>query len=141
MNSLIKSLIIAIIVSFCAAFALSNVLGFWQTFVGSLMLQYVVSAIWSTYGGSKIQDIEREYTQIIDDILEDITIIVKCPCGKSDLETVSNPNKDIIVECEVCLNKIRIQHIIEPVLVSQEVDIESVYDKLLSEKKAASNNS
>jgi len=124
----------------CIAFSLSNILSFWHVFSGAFVLQYIISVLWKTYNISRVENIEDKYEQIIDNILEDITIFVKCPCGKNEIETVSNPNADIVVECDVCSNMVRVQHIIEPVLVSQEVDIESVYDKLLSEKKKNNNN-
>lgn len=135
-----KSFLLTLVISFCVAFSLSSILSFWHVFSGVFAIQYIIAAVWKTYNLSKNYNIEEEYQQVIDDILEDITVIVKCPCGKNDIETVSNPNADIVVDCDVCANKIRIQHIIEPVLISQEVDMESVYDKLLSDKKKVLTN-
>ena len=127
---IIKSLIITALISLGFSFSLKQVFGFWEMFVLAFTVQFIVGFLWKTFNLKKTNAIIEELSNDLEEILIRQQAVVECPCGKNTISVVILPNEDITTQCEKCNNTFRVITDIKTQLVTEPVNMESVFDKL-----------
>lgn len=128
----IASLTITFLVSAGFGFILKDILGFWEGFVGVLLLQFFIYNIYISF--ARKQPVVTEEDKIIDNIVELQTVPVSCPCGNNIFSAPVFFNSDNSFTCEKCNSKFRVEISYESVLLTEPVNIENAF-KVLKEKE------
>lgn len=126
----VLSLIITLTISTGVAFSLSAVLGFWQVFVGSFIVQFLLFYIKATKNNNQ----EVELSSKIDELIQAQTVPVNCPCGKNTITSPIFYNIDNVISCEKCGSKFRVYLNYDTILVTEPLNIENTFDFLKGTK-------
>lgn len=130
MVNIIKSVLVTSCISLGLAFSLRDLLGFWEIFTLSFILQFLVSFLWKNFTLNNNSAVITELTQNFDSLIETQQINIPCPCGKYTENIIFSPKEDITIQCEACKNTFRVVTEIKTQLITEPVNIESMFDKL-----------
>jgi hypothetical protein len=130
MLSIVKSTLITLLISFGIGFAFRNVFGFWESFVLTSILQYIIAFTVKNIAINKTNKIIQELATDIEDLLENQQVNVTCPCGNNTIPVIVMHNEDIIVECDKCNNTFKVIPEITTQLVTEPLNMENIYNKL-----------
>lgn len=125
-----KSLAITALISLGLSFSLKQLIGFWEMFVLSFTLQFITTFLWKTFNIKKTNSLVEELSQDLDEVLTKQEVNVECPCGKNTIPVIVFPNEDLLLKCDKCNNTFRVTTEIKTQLVTEPVNMESVFDKL-----------
>lgn len=130
MPDIIKSTSITLIISTGIAFALKEFLGFWECFVLATIVQFFLFFFVKSKTIQQTTSIIQELTNNLDTFIERQQVNVQCPCGKNTIPVVVFLDEEIVVECDKCMNTFRVITDIQTQLITEPVNMESIYNKL-----------
>jgi len=125
----LRSIIITVLVSLGIAFGLRNVLGFWETFTLSIVIQFLAAFLYNSSKISRVKELTNEFQNELDQLLSLSEAKIACPCGNYTYNTNLFLNIEETFECEKCGNEFRIDFsatptlLTQPVYTQQEVDL------------------
>lgn len=125
-----KSLAITALISLGLSFSLKQLIGFWEMFVLSFILQFIVTFIWKTFALKKVNPLIEELSQDLEEVLAKQEVSVECPCGKNTVTAIVFPAEDVLIDCDKCNNTFRVTTEIKTQLVTEPVNVESIFNKL-----------
>lgn len=128
MWNIVRSFVITALVSIGTAFALSSILGFWQTAVGVTVIQYLVFFIRSSIDQRRgvIQSLQAD----IDSIISRTEIEVECPCGKSKSVVNIFMDDEPLITCETCNNTYRVVANVTTQLITEPTNLNKLFTQL-----------
>jgi len=119
------SLGITLLISFGVGFVLTDIIGFWQGVVGTIIAQFL---------GFYILSLKKDTTSNEPDISEEIinlqTIPISCPCGKHTFTAPVFYNTENAFLCEKCGSRFKVELSYETVLLTEPLNIANVFNQL-----------
>jgi transposase-like protein len=128
--TLFRSIIITILVSLGFAFGLKNLLGFWETFALSFVVQFIVSFVYRSSKINQVQTLTGDFQQELDQLLSLSETKIVCPCGSYTYTTNLFPNVEETFKCEKCGNDFRVDIGITPTLLTQPIYTEQTVNNI-----------
>lgn len=132
---IIKSLSVIIFVALLFAFGLRQFIGFLEVFAIAIALQILTSFIYKSLKISKAEELKQDFENAYDSLLALSNIDFMCPCGKKTFTEEIFVNNENIFKCNVCNNQVRVNLKVDPVLLTEIIDINQTFEDL--QKKAA----
>ena len=126
MKILAISLGITTLISVGLGFVLKDFIGFWQGVVGAFIVQFVAFYFLSFKGEKEIE----EATTSVEELIKLQTMPITCPCGKNTFTSPIFFNTDNQFTCEKCGSVFRVEPSFDIVLLTEPINIESVFNKL-----------
>jgi len=132
--TLLRSVVITILVSLGFAFGLKNLLGFWETFSLSIVIQFIIGFIYNSKKINKVQVLTADFQNELEQLLSLSEAKIPCPCGNYTYTTNLFYNIEETYVCEECGNEFRIEFSATPTLLTQPVYTEQDFNYLKEEK-------
>lgn len=126
MIRVLVSLLITLLISLGIGFVLSDLLGFWQGFVGTIIIQFFVFYFTSS---RKTQQVESQ-PSFEEEIIGLQTVPISCPCGKSTFSAPVFFNTENAFTCEKCGSKFKVDVTYDTILLTEPLNIENVFNQL-----------
>lgn len=129
-KQILISLAVTLVVSTLIAFGLTNIFGFWQAFVLSIVMQFALFFVYNNYIINK-RSIEED--KLINERLELLSknyVTFQCPCNEKVFEEVIYINGENVFKCDKCEEDIKVEVILTPMIKTTPLDIETTYKKL-----------
>ena len=130
MFNVIKSLIITLTISIGLAFSFRQAFGFWECFVTITIVQFLIGFIFKNKKIQQEVSLIEELTDNLEALIEKQQVLIECPCGKNTIPAIVFYNEETILECDKCNKKLKIITDIQTQLITDTVNMESIYNKL-----------
>lgn len=132
---LIFSLSITLLISTGIGFVLTDSVGFWKGFVGSIIAQFLLFYLLSYKSNNK----DSNEPNLSEELISLQTIPISCPCGKHTFTAPVFYNTENEFLCEKCGSKFKVELTHDTVLLTEPLNIVNVFTQL-KEKELSDNN-
>jgi len=119
--TILRSLVITLFISAGFAYALRNLIGFWETLILAFLVQFIIAFVYSSFKINKVEQITGEFEQEMEQLLALSEVTVACPCGNYTYNTNIFLNLQETYTCEKCNNEFRVDISLTPTLLTQPV--------------------
>lgn len=130
---MIKSLVITLLISAAGTFALRNIFGLWEAFVGLTVLQFIVGFAYKDYQLKLAQSEELQYELELKALENKQETLVTCPCGQQATVPVL-VNDENVYHCEKCKSRFRVETQLTTVLLTDPTNMDNVFNQLVDAK-------
>jgi hypothetical protein len=125
-------IILTLLVCCGVGFTVRDVLGFWEGFVGTLILQFFT---YNIYRAVRAPQKVNKAEELLQDIIDLQTTPVECPCGKHVTEEQVFLNTVNSFNCEKCGSKYSVTLIPEVILQTEQVNLDNMFTQLKEKLK------
>lgn len=135
---ILKSTLITAGISTSIGFALRSFIGFWEIFILSTIVQYLLFYYIDLFINKKT--LANTLTADISTLANDLDSIilrqevkVECPCGNNTIPIVLFMDEELVITCDKCNNKLKVTPEVNILLVTEPINLENiepVFDKL-----------
>tara|TARA_R110000824_G_scaffold363177_1_gene551191 strand:+ start:304 stop:756 length:453 start_codon:yes stop_codon:yes gene_type:complete len=130
---IIRSFLIAAVVSVLFGFGLKNVFGFWEASVLAFVLQFITAFVYSSFKISKNTTLTAEFESELEQLLSLSKGAVLCPCGNYTHTDNIFLNVENGYTCEKCNNEFRIDISLTPTLLTTPMDVSKQFQNITEE--------
>ena len=131
--TILRSLLITILVAAAFAYGLRNIIGFWETFTLSVVIQFIIAFVSSSFKINKVDNLTEEFEFELQQLLDLSEITIACPCGNYSFTENIFLNMENTYTCEKCNNEFRLEINVTPTLLTQPVSINQTFADLTKE--------
>jgi|TARA_R110002020_G_scaffold137796_2_gene307379 hypothetical protein len=128
--TILRSLLITILVAAAFAYGLRNIIGFWETFTLSVVIQFIIAFVSSSFKINKVDNLTEEFEFELQQLLDLSEITIACPCGNYSFTENIFLNMENTYTCEKCNNDFRIEVNVTPTLLTQPVNVNQTFAEL-----------